>query len=1238
MPKCPKDCNRPNPLIFRKVIIPAALGDDKEYPPENGAYCNALVIYEANDAIYIYSSDGIWTKLSGKIDNYEHLTNKPSINGVELIGDVTLEELGIENLVDDAIAAEAAAREESDIELQDAIDAEEDARIAADEAIISQIPTVNDATLTLQRNNTNIGTFTANSASDTTINIDVPIYTSGLINDSGYITESSLTEYATDQEVEDAVAEEATLREGADQNLQEQIDAISSASDVVDVVGTYAELQNYDTSKLSNNDIIKVLTDSTHDNAISYYRWDDVNDTFVYIGSQGPFYTKSETDATFVPQTRTVNGKALSSDIVLTAADVNALPASTVIPTVNNATLTIKKNGNNVASFTANSGTDVSADIIVPTKTSDITNDSGFITSAALPTKTSDLTNDGASGTSTYVESDDLATVATSGSYNDLSNKPDIMTGLTEMSYGESNAWAKFIAAYQAKQIVYCRASSNSNPATGTQGRKAFMAYVNNAENPTEVEFQYVRSVSTKTASQPVDQVFVYKLTSANGGTWTVTTRDMGPKLAQGTNTTVSYSNGTYTISATQPTVPTKTSDLTNDGSDGTSTYVEADDLATVATSGSYNDLSNKPTIPTVNNAVLTIQRNGANVDTFTANAAQDKAINIVVPTATSDLTNDSGFLTSIPTASANTLGGIKVGSGLSITDGVLSTTGGGVADAVEWLNVLNRPTNVSYWTNDAGYITSAALPTKTSDLTNDGSDGTSTYVEADELSTVATSGSYSDLTNKPTIPVVNDATLTIQRNGVNIDSFTANASQNKSINVVVPTKTSDLTNDSNFATTAQIPTKTSDLQNDGADGTAAYLETDGNAYRTLSIPYGECDSTSTSTVYTATVPGITELRDGVCMWLKNGVVTSVAGFTININGLGAKPVYNNMYAASRETTVWNANYTMLFVYDSERVEGGCWVLYRGHFSDANSTGYQIRTNSSTLPAKQTGYRYRLWLTSADGQGYVPINTSSSTSTTETKALNTDTPIDPFGAIVYNSTNGTVNANANLPTGTQWTQYTLDIRYQKYPLTLTYPDPVYLQCTPQTAGGALINDIVQTLPTTDDGKIYIYLGTAYSATSMELKQNHPVYYYKDGAIRLWTNDAASINSVAWGDITGTLSNQTDLNTALNAKANSADLATVATSGSYADLTNKPTIPTVNNATLTIQRNSTNVGTFTANASSNKTINIEVPTYTAGSGIDITNNVISTTANTFASYSDGTLYITNSAQNADTENF
>ena len=50
----------------------------------------------------------------------------------------------------------------------------------------------------------------------------------------------------------------------------------------------------------------------------------------------------------------------------------------------------------------------------------------------------------------------------------------------------------------------------------------------------------------------------------------------------------------------------------------------------------------------------------------------------------------------------------------------------------------------------------------------------------------------------------------------------------------------------------------------------------------------------------------------------------------------------------------------------------------------------------------------------------------------------------------------------------------------------------------------------------------------------------------------------------WGNIGGTITNQTDLMSQLNSKANSNDLSPVATSGSYNDLSNKPTIPDVNN--------------------------------------------------------------------------
>lgn len=57
-----------------KVVIAAALGDDSEESsvrPKNGAYTNKIVEYEANGAIYFYSSDGLYTKLGNKLPSAE---------------------------------------------------------------------------------------------------------------------------------------------------------------------------------------------------------------------------------------------------------------------------------------------------------------------------------------------------------------------------------------------------------------------------------------------------------------------------------------------------------------------------------------------------------------------------------------------------------------------------------------------------------------------------------------------------------------------------------------------------------------------------------------------------------------------------------------------------------------------------------------------------------------------------------------------------------------------------------------------------------------------------------------------------------------------------------------------------------------------------------------------------------------------------------------------------------------
>ena len=80
------------------------------------------------------------------------------------------------------------------------------------------------------------------------------------------------------------------------------------------------------------------------------------------------------------------------------------------------------------------------------------------------------------------------------------------------------------------------------------------------------------------------------------------------------------------------PTIPSNVSSFTND-----SGYITSADL------------------PTVNNATLTIQKNGTNVATFTANSATGATANITVPTAVSDLTNDAGYQTASDVSTAIT-------------------------------------------------------------------------------------------------------------------------------------------------------------------------------------------------------------------------------------------------------------------------------------------------------------------------------------------------------------------------------------------------------------------------------------------------------------------------------------------------------------------------------------------------------------------------------------------------------
>ena len=573
--------NHDCPTVFHKVTFPAAMGDDKTNPPRNGQYRNVLLVYEANGHAYMFSSDGIPTRITGEggsgTTDYEELTNKPSVDGHELVGDSSLDDIGVTDAIDDA--------------LEDYTPTSEFAEVAftGDYDDIENTPTPPVTHFYL-----------------------VPAYTAG--SPSLIYNDSAHTSQTTYQEFQNAILSGPV-------QIHQEYDA-----------DTYW-IYNIALTDIWLNENILFYTDAEQWRGL--YRWDSTDAAPFFQGSQN-YYNQIQSDwnVTNTSSSAYIKNKPTVNDATLTVTQ-NGISAGTFTANASSDT-TISLTDTTYSDFSGATSSTAGASGLVPSpaagdedkalkgdgtwsvvgdvvelfissypddlptpfeiykdseRSTPITNSeirelftpsnkktvvlhettshdgvfpvvrfcydsSDFYIFDALESSTYHIESaSGPGGTDFSITRTDLQRKLTAGSNITISGDTiSASMGLVEMSYGESNAWAKFIAAYRAGSIVYCRASSNSDPGTGTQGRKAFMAYVNNAENPTEVEFQYVRSVSSKTSSQPVDQVFVYKLTSASGGTWTVQSRNMAPKLAAGTNAAVSYSNGTYTISATVPT------------------------------------------------------------------------------------------------------------------------------------------------------------------------------------------------------------------------------------------------------------------------------------------------------------------------------------------------------------------------------------------------------------------------------------------------------------------------------------------------------------------------------------------------------------------------------------------------------------------------------------------------------------------------------------------------------------
>lgn len=213
--------------------------------------------------------------------------------------------------------------------------------------------------------------------------------------------------------------------------------------------------------------------------------------------------------------------------------------------------------------------------------------------------------------------------------------------------------------------------------------------------------------------------------------------------------------------------------------------------------------------------------------------------------------------------------------------------------------------------------------------------------------------------------------------------------------------------------------------------------------------------------------------------------------------------------AATRLTTHYGAGSTIILTYwsaGSISVSGTATTNNRWSRCDYDSTiTYRLSDYYGLYKAYTALYDYQICLTK-DEQYVLPVNTVNN-STAITKTLTTES-FNPFGPIYYYNSTTDISAGGNIGTNVLYYQFLADLRYSfNTGTTLTARKAVYLVATLGEGCTATLasNPISQTLPTTEDGYIYIYLGQTYDTYRVELSTKHPIFRYINGALRIFNS-------------------------------------------------------------------------------------------------------------------------------------
>lgn len=340
--------------------------------------------------------------------------------------------------------------------------------------------------------------------------------------------------------------------------------------------------------------------------------------------------------------------------------------------------------------------------------------------------------------------------------------------------------------------------------------------------------------------------------------------------------------------------IPTKTSDLTND-----SGYLTS---AVTSFNGQTGAVTYTAPVASVN--------------------GQTGAVSLSIPTRTSDLTNDSGYITSVPseyvtdtelnTALSGKQDTLVAGTNITITGNVISASGGGSTITVDSALSSTSENPVQ------NKVINSALNTK---------------VNASSLATVATTGAYSDLSGKPTIP----------------------------------TKTSDLTNDSGFLTTAVTSfngntgavTYTAPVTSvNGNTGAVTLTASDVGALSSSTTFVSSFNSQTGAVTYTAPVTSVNTKTGAVSLSASDvgalpstytAPVTSVNTRTGAVTGLAEAWTIENKTSADTSVTLQTGKFYVFPEMSTLSVTVTATGMYAFRFT-SGSTATTLTVTGATMP------------------------------------------------------------------------------------------------------------------------------------------------------------------------------------------------------------------------------------------------------------------------------------------------